>query len=541
MKRIICLALLLAMLFGVVAYVGACDVQPNNPQTKPSDPTQKPTDNPEFELSELKFGDEISAANDNFYKKYSAEEKQLYYELWDADSRVGLKIDISASELYAIELAYRNYSSTGNSTQSDVYRKCNLTVTVNGVDYYFEEVGVRMRGNTSRRSFCDESGKIFDYVHLRFSFNETFDEGEYAEGGCAHELFHDWSGDEEGREARDDRTFATMKKMYYKWNKNYDQSYVREIFCNETFAACGVLAPHITLTQIQIKQGQQFENLGVGTLYETVDKQFIKRNFAKEYTGGDLYKCTYPANLTSIDGRGVETPTQRFTYSLKTNDDRTAEDYNHHKYLIALIETLKSAKTTDEDFREKIEKVVDMDHFARFEAVNYLMGNPDCIRNNSNNYYIYFTPQGVAYLIPYDYDRCLGINVDWNPTGNGCTTLLPYSTKAAVGNTVNPLYTKTILNGGLPYYKQLYKSKLTTLLGSDYFTTSSFESLYNHYKANYKRVAMPSAAIIDQCKNLRAAALSFSLEGTAALSGTDGNIAATRYIELKRDLALKNL
>lgn len=485
------------------------------------------------------FSDEATAKNEKFYKKYSNEEKSLYYTLWEETTQISIKVDIEPSELKKLNEAY------GDAFKSEIYRKCNLTITVNGTEYFFDEVGIRMRGNTSRRNFCDDNGNIYAYVHFRFSLNETFDGDDYAAGAWGEDIAVEWT-DDEAREAREDRTFATMKKFYYKWNKNYDNTYVREIYANKMFRAYGVLAPHITLAQVSLKQGGNFESLGVVALYETVDKQFLKRNFSSDDAKGDLYKCGWtssPADLTSIDGRGVEVPGQKFSYSLKTNDDRTAADYGHHKHLIALIETLNKTSKNDENFRTKVENVIDMDYFCNFEAVNYLLGNPDCIRNNANNYYLYFLPQsGKVIIIPYDYDRCLGINMDWNPSGDGMTSIKPYAVKGAVGDTKNPLYTKTILTSGTEYYRNLYKSKLQNVLNGEWFTYGHFKVTFQNYQNNYASLVTPSQKIQQQCaEHVRMNRWEFSERGTADKGSKDDNITTQNYMELKRACALKNI
>ena len=539
-KTIIALILTCVVMLCLVSCKPPLPEKPNDNENPPAPPAEETA----FIDSTVNFGDDVTKANDKFYKDYSAEEKQLYYTLWQNDTSICVKIDISAYELKKIDEAHSHYSSTGNSTRSDTYRKCNLTITVNGIDYVFDEVGIRMRGNTSRRNFVDSDGQIYNLVHFRFSLNETFDGDEYKEGSWASELYHDWTDDQAGKQARDDRTFATMKKFYVKWNKNYDQTYSREIYANKMFAECGVLCPHVTLANVNLKQNGVFENLGVFTLYETIDKQFIKRNFDKEHRGGDLYKCTYssaPANLTTGDERGVETPTQRFVYSLKTNDDRTSADYNHHQYLLALIDTLNKNGIAQSDFCDELEKVADMDNFSRFEAANYLLGNPDCFKNNANNYYLYFTPEGVAYFIPYDYDRCLGITMDWNPSGDAMISAKPFETTSVTGTPVSPMYTKTILDGGVPKYKTLYASKLNYVLNKmQVFTASAFVEVFNAYQNTYATKAIPSDYIITRC-NLDAARLKFSIGGASAPSGTSQNYPTDKYIDQKRATAIEAL
>ena len=496
------------------------------------------------------FGDAVSINNSAFYKDYSDEEKQLYYTLWSENTTVSIKIDISPFELAKINEAYSDYTK-GNTLKADTYRKCNLTIVVNGVEYYYEEVGIRMRGNTSRRYFVDSNGNVNNYVHFRFSLSETFDGDEYAGNAWGNEIYHDWSSDAKGRKARKDRSFATMEKFYYKWNKNYDQTYIREVYANRMFQAYGILAPHITLTQISISQNSQMESLGVGNLYETIDKAFIKRNFSKARKGGDLYKCTFtngPADLTTYGGGlyGVETPTQRFTYSLKTNDDRSAPDYTHNAYLKAFIDMLKTDQKAT-DFKSKLEAMVDMDYFARFEAVNYLLGNPDCIRNNSNNYYIYFVPvedelyyESDTYIVPYDYDRCLGANMDWNPQ-ESMVKATPYATKGWNGDCKNPLYIKTILASG-SNYRAMYTGAIRDVLNGEWFTYDNYQKLYNAYEQNYGDLAMPSQTIKNQCgKSVKISRFVFSETESSDIGSSSDNLTVKMYFQQKRTTATNNL
>ena len=490
------------------------------------------------------FDDQTAKANTSFLSKYEASEQELYYTLWEDTTKIILKIDITPYELSKIEEAYEDYKR-GNSLKADTYRKCNLTITVNGTDYYYEDVGIRMRGNTSRRNFCNQDGTIYSLVHFRFDLTETFDGEEYQQGAWANDIYTTWQ-DPALRSKRKDRTFATMEKFYYKWNKNYDNTYMREVYANKMFQGYGVLAPHITLASLMLKQNGKMENLGVGGLYETIDKRFIKRNFLPSEQGGDLYKCTYtlsPADLTEAKDYGVETPTQRFTYSLKTNNDRSAPDYQHNKDLKNLINVLKTSKSST-TFKTQLESVIDMDYFTRFEAVNYLLGNPDCIRNNANNYYLYFTPQGLAFLIPYDYDRCLGINYDWNPSGNGMINIEPFSQYGATGRINNPLYTKTILSSGITEYKNMFKDSLAELLETDWFDYQTFVTIYNNYFESYKDLAMPSQAIVNQISGtIDCSLFYFGLGGAAEnqYNSTRENISTADYMRLKRITAEKYL
>ena len=285
------------------------------------------------------------------------------------------------------------------------------------------------------------------------------------------------------------------------------------------------------------------ENMGVGGFYETIDKEFIKRNFDSETKGGDLYKCTYRADLTSASNYGVETPTQRFAYSLKTNNDRSDPEYKHNKDFKNFISILQKSPTAD-DFKSSLTSVVDMNYFARFEAVNYLLGNPDCIRNNSNNFYLYFTPAGKSFLIPYDYDRCLGINQDYNPSNSGMMYEEPFSIYTPNGKLTNPLYLKTILNNSMSEYKLLYTNKIKEVLNSEWFTYDHFQKMYLAYKNNYSSLAKPSEYICNKINGrIDYNRFYFSEDGASQkdYGSTHCNISTSDYMRIKRETAEKIL
>ena len=526
----------------------------NDPVTPPDDDDDDgKIEAPVFpENYPYEFGDAVSYKNDSFYKDYSTNEKNLYYLLWKETTTVNIKVEIEPSELAKINEAYEDYKK-GNTAKADTYRKCNLTIIVNGEEYTYEEVGIRMRGNTSRAKFLDNDGYINNYVHFRFSLTETFDGEEYEGNAWGKEAYHDWSSDSAGRKERKNRSFATMEKFYYKWNKNYDQTYIREVYANRMFQAYGILAPHITLTQFQMKQNGKTDmlNLGVGNLYETVDKAFIKRNFDKASKGGDLYKCGWGggagADLSTLtkDSNplyGIETATKSYTYNLKTNDD----DTNQHNYLKAFINMLQTDQNAS-NFKTKLEAMVDMDYFTRFEAVNYLLGNPDCIRNNYNNYYIYFVPvtngnyaSSKTYIIPYDYDRCLGANMDWNPK-NSMVDVTPYS-KHGTQESNNPLYNKTILRDSREDYRAMYKQNLQMVLSGEWFTYSNYKKLFDAYQKNYKSLTTPSQLIQQKCgENIKFSRFTFKIEESSDTSSTSENLSVSTYFTRKRATATNGI
>lgn len=403
----------------------------------------------------------------------------LYERLFSRDYTVRIRLDISDEELAKLQSDYETYSSRGS--KSPIYRMADLTVSVTDGQgatetYVIEQVGVRMKGNTSRTSFYSEAEGVYNLIHFKLSFQETFDDEEYYGADALK-----W--DEASRKERKNRTFATLEKLDLRWNKCDDATYIREYYAYEMFRAYGVLAPRTTLTSVDLSQ----LHLGVYTLCEPVDKVFLRRNLPEAQQGGDLYKCGWTsrgADLTAADSIGVEDEEKGefYIYDLKTN-----KKTGTHERLTQLIKALNSGGMTE----QTLEKLVDMEYFLNFAAVSYFLGNPDDFRNNYNNCYLYFPPDGGCILIPYDYDRCLGVTHEWDPTGNGVTGDDPFSlTIAADGSRQkDPLYLYTVCQGG--YDTGEFARILQRISKSQWVQESYFASVFADFQKNLGGLTHP--------------------------------------------------
>jgi len=414
---------------------------------------------------------------------FDIDELELFYEFFDPNNHIFLDLQISNSELKKIQKDYENYSSRGS--KSPIYRMADLRIVITkpdgtDLDYFIEQVGVRMKGNTSRTNFWDANSGMYNLVHFKISFQETFDDEAYYGSDALV-----WT-DDAARDARKDRTFATLEKIDMRWNKNDDPTYIREIYAYDIYRQHGVLAPHTNLASVDIGN----DHAGVWVFYEPIDKIFLEKNLSPEALGGDLYKLGWtsePASFTTFNYYGVEDEDagKFYVYDLKTNKKKS-----DHSSLRNLINTINSSSCNKESFAS----VVDVDNFLLFAAVSYMIGNPDDLRNNYNNCYIYFrADNGKMMIIPYDMDRGLGVNKDWNPSGNHMTTDSPFN-DTAIGNgnsrQKNPLFTKGILNSN--FFKNEYVDALRMVASSEMFKISSFEESFYVAKNLYSNDASPS-------------------------------------------------
>lgn len=442
----------------------------------------------------------------------TSEEERLYSQLFSLDCQIKLELDMSDEELAKLQADYGKYSSRGS--KSPIYRMADLTVHITdetGVtsSYVIEQVGVRMKGNTSRTSFYDTEDGIYNLIHLKLSFQETFDDETYYGKDALK-----W--DEASRKERKNRTFATLEKLDLRWNKCNDATYIREYYAYEMFRANGVAAPRTNLASVDWAT----LHMGVFTICEPVDKLFIRRNFPEEQQGGDLYKCGWTsegATFTNTNSIGIEDEDEGkfYVYDLKTN-----KKTSQHERLVALIRNLNQGLLTKEAFSS----LVDVENLLNFSAVSYLLGNPDDARNNYNNFYIYFPPNGGCVLIPYDYDRCLGLTYEWDPTGNGMTTDDPFSlTIAANGSQQqNPLFLYSVCQGG--YYVSEYAQRLQQIAASQWMDEVYYTTVFGKAQKQYGRYTNPSKTFHNGSGH------SF----TMTLESAGGNLTFRQYSETKQ-------
>ena len=398
-------------------------------------------------------------------------EELLYEKLFDPKTRVDIHIRMSPQELQKMQDDYDRYSSFGS--KSPIYRRADVTIRLDGVAYEIKDVGVRMKGNTSRMAFYDAQKGIYNGIHFKLDFQETFDDKAYY--GSDAQV---WS-DAQARKARKNRTFATLEKLELRWNKCEDASYIKELYAYDLYQSQGVLAPRLNLCSMDWSG----VHLGVYTVGEPVDEVFLAKRLPANELGGDLYKCG-GADFTNTNSIGIENEDkgQFYSYDLKSN-----KKTSQHTALKGLINGLNAGNVTKERFAQ----LVDVDNFLSYAAVSWFVGNPDDLRNNYNNFYLYFLKSsGKAIIIPYDCDRCLGVAVHWDPSGHALTRDDPFSAyRNDTGDAQrNPMYLYSVVAGGWyvrEFAKVLERVNRDPLLSANTFA-QRFQTAQRHYASSVK-------------------------------------------------------
>lgn len=362
-------------------------------------------------------------------------------------SPVNYIFDITALPELNIEITSAQWNNLlsyfDQNPDNEEYVQCNFTFNKDGKQTLTNNIGLRIRGNTSRRRPEGVKGQTHnsinpDWHHASFAlkFNK-FVKGQKMEG---------------------------IEKVNLKWFKD-DAMYVREVYCYDLFERFGVwTAPQSSYCRLNIKVigDTKTAYFGVYQMVEPVDEDYLKNRTDKLMNSkGFLWKAAWGADFVNTDKSrmGLENVTLTSTYTpvydLKTNDTKLDSAKTQ---LVDFMTNLNNK--TGVDFKNWVSTTMDVPLFLKTYAVNVICGMWDDYWVNKNNFYFYFDTAGKFYFIPYDYDNTLGTSSILKDAGT--QDVLNW------GSSANPLVKKII---SVPEYETLYKSYLNELVdrNNDYF------------------------------------------------------------------------
>lgn len=380
MKKHSCLAVVASILF----LFAAC-----NPIFPTSDPDEK-------EQEEQKDDEEKDNEKEGEDDTRTPDQKRDLAYLFDLSAVPQITITLTEED-------WNQYLKNFDENPSNgLYVPARFTFQKGSDRYERDSVGLRPRGNTSRRRPEGEPGQMHlrqgaDWHHAHFGIRFTeYDTGE---------------------------RFFGMDRIVLKWFNN-DPSYCREVFCYDLFHRFDVWsAPHASYCRlyIQIEGDSSPAYFGVYEMVEGVRKGWMdhRRKEGKlPDSDGNLWKAAYNgsgiADLSDFDRTGtskmgVSDDWTDYSYALKTHKKTGLEAAKQELY--DFIENdMRYLPSGSSELQEYLTAHMDVDLFLRALAVNVAVGMWDDYWVNGNNYYFYFDSNHRFYFIPYDYDNTLGTN-----------------------------------------------------------------------------------------------------------------------------------
>ena len=462
-------------------------------------------------------------------------------DLFNLKNKVSISIDIDRSELQKLE-EDMDYDAGNKPETYRLAKKVTISLKNGNNTFTWElnNVGIRQKGNTSREHIFLDNGDVRNQNHFKLSFDETFTSTKKYDSTFISENSH---------AENKDREFLGLTGLDIKWDKNDDQTHLKEIYSNMALRSAGILAQRVGLSTMKMNyDDNKTADFGLCYIYEQTSKDLIKnalssdqvfinmQTWAEEKKGthgeegkkyGELYKVSYGRgtgsnsggdlttdSLRNGDAIGVKTDIRGYNYPAYERKTHKDDDYHDEAFKNVISVLNKNNASYSE-----ISQVVDLEYFAMEEAVMYFLGNPDSFRYNYNNYMAYLRrTDAKMVIIPIDNDRNLGTGNGWTDGMNFVMSndATPMSRVVKFGEQRNPLFKKTILSKSDNQAKTDYKNCLELVKNSAWVKKETFANYFNILKETYTGLA------------------TFDLAG-----GTD-NVSFETYMNKKMELYGKN-
>lgn len=172
------------------------------------------------------------------------------------------------------------------------------------------------------------------------------------------------------------REFRDLELMTLN-NNDQDASQLKQYLAYQLFNEAGVESPRCSLAKVTVNGN----DVGVYSHVESVNKQFVKRRFASGK--GNLYEGQI------ADFR------EGFSDKFEKKTHKKKADFSD-------IEAVTTAlQSDDENLLAALEKVVNVDQYIRYWAMESLVGHRDSYSGNLNNFLVYHEPvSGQFNFIP---------------------------------------------------------------------------------------------------------------------------------------------
>ncbi|MFN5621235.1 MAG: CotH kinase family protein [Flavobacteriales bacterium] len=283
----------------------------------------------------------------------------------------------------------------------------------NGLNDTVNDIGFRLRGNTS----INAAKKSF-----KISFN-TFNAG---------------------------GQWQDLEKINLLATVN-DPSLMRSKLSHDLFRKFGIAAARTSYTRLYINN----EYRGVYLNVEHIDEQMASAHF-DDQGDGNLYKCTYPADLNFISNNPQDYQAAVWgeqPYDLSTND--YLYDYSDLSHFINVLNNTPTA-----DLSCELPAVFHVSEYLKIAAIDVLLGNWDNYSFLKNNFYLYHDQlTDRMRFIPYDLDNTLGI--DWIGIDWANRSVYTWSMEGEA----RPLYTRLMQNTA---YRNLFSQHIEELCNTHF-------------------------------------------------------------------------
>ena len=266
-------------------------------------------------------------------------------EAFEPNRVLDVKIQLAPEDWEALRHEGRGLATTWTGGEGDLeYSSFKAQVTVDG--QALKDVAVRKKGYLGSLSTVRPSLKI--------------DFGKYVAG----------------------QTWRGLRRLTLN-NDRQDPSHTHQVMCYALFRKAGCPAPRCSFAHVTVNG----KDLGFYSHVEAIDQAFLAGHFPDG--SGNLYE-----GQTADFSEGLLTKFQPKTNTQGQGPDRSD-----------LARVVRALKTGDGGLQAALAKVVDLDAFLTFWAMEVITGHWDGYTGDRNNYYVYSDPKtGRVSFIPWGAD-----------------------------------------------------------------------------------------------------------------------------------------
>jgi spore coat protein CotH len=194
-----------------------------------------------------------------------------------------------------------------------------------------------------------------------------------------------------------------------------DASLIREKVTADIFRMAGIPAAKTAFYKVYIDFGEGIKYCGVYCMVEVLDDTMIKDQFGE--SKGNIYKP---------EGTGANFAEGTFNKDgFEKKNNETAADWSDIQAIFTALHA-KNRTTDAATWRTNLEKVMNMEHFVKWLAVNTTLVNWDTYGAMAHNYYLYNSPTQKMTWIPWDDNEALTSNARVNLPLSGIAATWPF-------------------------------------------------------------------------------------------------------------------
>lgn len=248
----------------------------------------------------------------------------------------------------------------------------------------------------------ESAGQVLTNVGIRFKGNSSFVR---APNALKRPFKLDFSP------TNSPRRFLGLEEIVLNNNVN-DATQMREALAYDLFRRAGIPAPRTAFANVvlTITGAVERQNLGLYTIVEAVNKDFLKRHF-----GASMGLLLKPEMMPGLAYFGEDWAGYVDRYGPKGTVDPVDA-----RRMVDFARFIQEAEPVV--FSNQLPKYMEPQPFLRFAALNAILANVDSFLGNGHNYYLFIDSKSRrANFIPWDLNEAFGMHPVSGPSGEQMT------------------------------------------------------------------------------------------------------------------------